>query len=739
MADPEIDNLNSDQNIGDNIFVTTMDHPESVASNVYETPNGTRYWTPIVPHGVKPVLKARFTTIEQAVAMYEEYAQLAGFGTCLGTSKKVKIGNEVITTRRYVLCSRAPVNKHKHKETNPDDIDSTSPSRRSNVKVTDCKACVKFRRIKKSTDYEIYGFVEEHNHGFTSPENLDLSLKRRKLDFSTQEFIAKCRNSNLGPTKSHKVHVAIKGGHHNVHGTVVDYKNCGRDIRDFIGDRDAQMIIDKFKARSENKVNYTFDTHIDDMELQLIFWCAGVSKLNYEAFGDVLAFDATYDMIFVPFTGVDHHKKCTIFGAGLLHNETIESYTWLLQKFLQAHNGKQPLLILTDQDCAMKQAVANVFDKSIHRLCMWHIIQKLPAKIKGNDKRNAEIKKKFHKLVWNVYIKPETFEKRWHLLIAEYGLEEHSWLTEIKVFLDVQKEILKGKENSYIAERSISDGVNCFVIAHQDQTSEVLNEFKQFTLKLQVTFNKEDLSVTCKCMGFTRNGYLCRHVFCVLGHHNVHKIPTQYIHPRWRRDAIPSSVYSLENRLSVEQSSSGRLWRNILDNLEMCRDRVRGKIDKLEELDAQVQALKDKIFAEVPYDPEVNKKAIVYQEILSHAIPEELSCTAPKKIRNKGCGKNKRPVGSKEIAIKKFKRKRRKCSVCGKRVRKHDKRNCPTKKGKPTKDDSSTEEVDEEEDDDHYEYDEGNETGTDGEGNETGTDSEGNETGTDGEDNDSDS
>ncbi|MFS7907452.1 putative transcription factor FAR family [Helianthus anomalus] len=368
--------------------------------------------------------------------MYEEYAQLAGFGTRLGTSKKEKIGDELITTRRYVLCFRAKVNKHKHNETDPDDIDSTSPSRRSNVKVTNCKDFVKFRRIKKSAEFEIYDFVEQHNHGFTSPENLDLSLKQRKLVFSTQEFIAKCRNANLGTTKSHKVHAAIKGGYHNVHGTIVDYKNCGRDIRDFIGDRDAQMIIEKFKARSENKVNCTFDTHIDDMELQLIFWCDGVSKLNYEAFSDVLAFDATYhtnmyDMIFVPFTGVDHHKKCTIFGAGLLHNETIESYTWLLQKFLQAHNGKQPLLVLTDQDCAVKQAVANVFDKSIHRLCMWHIIEKLPAKIKGNDKRNAEIKKKFHKLVWNVYIKPETFENRWHLLIAEYGLEEHSWLTKM--------------------------------------------------------------------------------------------------------------------------------------------------------------------------------------------------------------------------------------------------------------------------------------------------------------------
>ncbi|KAJ0485727.1 putative MULE transposase domain, FHY3/FAR1 family [Helianthus annuus] len=158
--------------------------------------------------------------------------------------------------------------------------------------------------------------------------------------------------------------------------------------------------------------------------------------MNYEAFGDVLAFDATYhtnmyDMIFVPFTNVDHHKKCTIFGAGLLHNETIESYTWLLQKFLQAHNSRQPLLVLTDQDCAMKQAVSNVFEKSHHRLCMWHIVQKIPSKIKGDNLTNIEIKEKFHKLVWNVYIKSETFEQRWNSLIAEYGLESHKWLTEM--------------------------------------------------------------------------------------------------------------------------------------------------------------------------------------------------------------------------------------------------------------------------------------------------------------------
>ena len=85
-------------------------------------------------------------------------------------------------------------------------------------------------------------------------------------------------------------------------------------------------------------------------------------------------------MIFVPFTGVDHHKKCVIFGAGMLYDETIESYTWLLNTFLAAHK-KQPIFVLTDQDASMKQAVSTVFTTSIHRLCMWHIMRKLPSKV----------------------------------------------------------------------------------------------------------------------------------------------------------------------------------------------------------------------------------------------------------------------------------------------------------------------------------------------------------------------
>ena len=87
-----------------------------------------------------------------------------------------------------------------------------------------------------------------------------------------------------------------------------------------------------------------------------------------------------YRMVFVPFTAIDNHRKCVTVGSGLLKNETTESYIWLLQAFKKAF-VRSPNIIVTDQDGAMRNAIAEVLPDSKHRLCMWHIMQKLPAKV----------------------------------------------------------------------------------------------------------------------------------------------------------------------------------------------------------------------------------------------------------------------------------------------------------------------------------------------------------------------
>ena len=48
--------------------------------------------------------------------------------------------------------------------------------------------------------------------------------------------------------------------------------------------------------------------------LHRVFWADALCRRNYFAFGDVVSFDATYgtnmyNLVFCPFTGIDHHKR----------------------------------------------------------------------------------------------------------------------------------------------------------------------------------------------------------------------------------------------------------------------------------------------------------------------------------------------------------------------------------------------------------------------------------------------
>jgi zinc finger SWIM domain-containing protein 3 len=67
--------------------------------------------------------------------------------------------------------------------------------------------------------------------------------------------------------------------------------------------------------------------------------------------------------------------ETVIVGAALLFDETHPSFKWLFEAFLDAHGGKQPRAILTDQDTAMGKAVEDVFTEAWHGLCTYHIMQ----------------------------------------------------------------------------------------------------------------------------------------------------------------------------------------------------------------------------------------------------------------------------------------------------------------------------------------------------------------------------
>ncbi|XP_076910473.1 protein FAR1-RELATED SEQUENCE 5-like [Bidens hawaiensis] len=639
--------------------------------------DGSKCWIPNVPSHEKPSIGLQFKTWDDAVAMYKAYAAKAGFDVSKAGAPRCKDVDTMDTSS------------------------SASKRRQTNIKVTGCSACIKLKVPSNSVSFEIYDFIEAHNHGLVSDYNMDLTRGRRQLQFLDKEFIQNLQAIGFGPVVAHRVQSSLKGGQHLVMGSKTDFKNHARNVRYCVADADAQMIVDRFTHNMSHLKDFFSNS-------KLLTVCYGLYS------GLTAYLDATtvclvkHGMIFVPYTGVDCHKKCVTFGAGLIHSETIDSYKWLLDAFLSAH-GKQPRLVLTNQDPAMKQAVSSFLNESTHRLCMWHVTNNIPVKLKGEIQVNEEIRCRVNKLVWNVFIKPETFESRWHDLIDEFNVSENKWLKDmfaireswvpayfrdvpmcclmkttsrcessnsqfkvysspgnnlvqfmncfemalnaqrhvqrelqndtitktppleirlpiehhasyvytITIFKEVQKDITKGLYHCARTRVDSADGLNIHLINHKDKRNGFVGEFK-------VTQNPNDNTFSCSCKGFTRIGYLCRHIFKVLQIELIDEIPDKYILSRWRSDVIPSSLFKIETRYGVPLDERSKLRQQFLSLTNQCADRARGNIELLQLLVDQMNQIKVQIWGKIPIEPSYNINSAIIQDLIGYKLPEQV-------------------------------------------------------------------------------------------------------------------
>ena len=94
--------------------------------------------------------------------------------------------------------------------------------------------------------------------------------------------------------------------------------------------------------------SFLYAIQLDNVkQITNIFWADARMIIDYANFGDVVTFDITYgtNKELRPlrvFTGFNHHRGLTVFGAALLYDETAESFKGLFESFLVAHVGKRP-------------------------------------------------------------------------------------------------------------------------------------------------------------------------------------------------------------------------------------------------------------------------------------------------------------------------------------------------------------------------------------------------------------
>ena len=72
----------------------------------------------------------------------------------------------------------------------------------------------------------------------------------------------------------------------------------------------------------------------------------------------------------------------------------------MFETFLKAMGGVAPHLIIIEEDASMKAAIAQILPNTAHRLCMWHIMEKVPEKVMPSIREDEKFWERLNKCVW---------------------------------------------------------------------------------------------------------------------------------------------------------------------------------------------------------------------------------------------------------------------------------------------------------------------------------------------------
>ncbi|KAK9756055.1 hypothetical protein RND81_01G070200 [Saponaria officinalis] len=372
---------------------------------------------------------------------------------------------------------------------------------------------------------------------------------------------------------------------------------------------------------------------------------------------------------------------------------------------MDAMGPKEPQLIITDQDPAIRNAVPTVFKTARHRFCMWHIMNKVTDKVDIITRKETDILSRLNGVVWNQDLEPMEFENKWNELQYESAMDQqrhtHKRLemesnnsvpkTITPLSLESHASIVYTHEIFYEIQEEIKSSMcGCSIVGYSRSASfemtAIEDSQRNKTFAVQYNALKSDVLFTCKL--FERRGLICRHIFWVFSNKLLKTIPEKYILTRWSKNALKGPIYNfngniIENYDTADESQleMSKVWSEFYNVIY-----VVAKKDAaiLRDLQRVLRHFKDTV---EPTNENMSKRQEM-EMLIGCSAPDEVKILPPRYSKNKGSGK--RIVTSKNKAIEKAKKPKRRCRNC-KRMAYHDSRNCqePFAKHPPEEDESS--------------------------------------------------
>ncbi|XP_047978393.1 protein FAR1-RELATED SEQUENCE 5-like [Salvia hispanica] len=617
---------------------------------------------------LKPVVGQCFQSLDFAIAFYDVYARAVGFDTRKQGVKKV----EGVTIWQYIVCTRQGKKRTEEEDMVNARHGFTLKRRRLSNRCC-CPTKISLRYFSKGgrPRYKIHKFVEAHNHTMVEVQHKPFMTINRKLTEVHEKFILDCSRANIGPTLTFKF---MK-----------------------------EMVLDEMRRKKELSDAFTYHYEVNsENQLVALFWCDGVLKRNYHMFGDIVAFDSTYNtnmycMIFCPFTGKDNHGRPVTFAAGLVSNEKTGAFAWLFKHFIECM-GVAPKMIVIDQDLGMRSAIEEILVGTRHRWCMWHIMHKLSVKAPKRLLTDEHFKKDFHACVWSELHEPEEFEEMWDAIIVEYGLENVGWFKTMyrhrKYWIPAYfRDFPLG---SMIRTTSVSESENSFYKIFLKPRLNLAEFYLSFNNALESQCNsnaKLDYADSTIVPILATDQPFEKHASTLFTDSmfrrvqeeivegcNRCRIVDKYSESRWMKTTLAKALHGYT--ADVFQNTDAQYEKLILSNeltsiFFSCLASYQSNMDTLRAFVGGMRDLKSSIDTYSPPISAVEKRRMV-EEFYGMVRLEVVEVHPPDVIQTKGsCSTNSKLIISKrEKAIKEYNRPLRRCMNCLE-MGHHDSRNCP--------------------------------------------------------------
>jgi len=283
-----------------------------------------------------PYVGMEFRNSDEAWSFWISYGAQKGFEVRKRYTNKGKSDGKV-TSCRFV-CSNEGYRRH-------DKRDHLTKRRRAETR-TGCEVHMSIKMDRKKGCFEVFELVLEHNHIVYLPETLHLMMSQKKISDLPAFEIETADDAGIEPKAAHELASCQVGESLNLSDNLQDHMNYLPTKRQRVmAYGQAGSMLKYFQDKIAENPSFQYALQMDcEEQIANIFWVDAKMIMDYAHFGDVVSFDTTFGIdkesqLFGVFVGFNHFRETVVFGAALMYDETFESFKWLFETFLKAHNG----------------------------------------------------------------------------------------------------------------------------------------------------------------------------------------------------------------------------------------------------------------------------------------------------------------------------------------------------------------------------------------------------------------